>query len=216
MRKRAGVRLPTNQSRQRSIVACERPLGTAPFLFKDRPAAAQQLIQRASIFDLTNSWNQVDSQRIDDVGPDYAAAEWVLRCAGSVRFARSPRWLSDYNALAGLTGPAQLIGIDTTGSCVNDLGFGHIRGLKHLQTIKLNKNHLITNRTIEQLEPAKGSLRSVQVTTCGNITDDGLMALAKLTSLTDILVAGLPEVSNMDKCVSALKRSLPKCTIRVM
>ncbi|XP_011488346.1 ATP synthase subunit s, mitochondrial isoform X1 [Oryzias latipes] len=48
-------------------------------------------------------FNKVDHDRIKAVGPDRAAAEWLLRCGAKVRFRGFDRWHLDYNALP--TGP---------------------------------------------------------------------------------------------------------------
>ena len=42
---------------------------------------------------------RVDHSRVREVGPDRAAAEWVLRLGGSVKFCSIDRWTKDYNRL---------------------------------------------------------------------------------------------------------------------
>ncbi|XP_023348842.1 ATP synthase subunit s, mitochondrial, partial [Eurytemora carolleeae] len=62
------------------------------------------LRQNRSIFGLFQGWfdsvfNKVDEARIKEVGVDRAAAEWVLRCGGGVKWEGGGRMLTDYNAL---------------------------------------------------------------------------------------------------------------------
>ncbi|XP_059907678.1 ATP synthase subunit s, mitochondrial isoform X2 [Gadus macrocephalus] len=72
-------------------------------------------------------FNRVDYERIKAIGPDRAAAEWLLRCGAKVRFLGFERWHHDYNALP--TGPLdryKIQGIDATESCIMYRGFDHL------------------------------------------------------------------------------------------
>ena len=42
---------------------------------------------------------RVDKERVKAVGPDMAAAEWVLRLGGRVKFQHLDNWSTDYNRL---------------------------------------------------------------------------------------------------------------------
>jgi hypothetical protein len=58
-----------------------------------------------------------------------AAAEWILRCGGGVRFVSHPSTTRDYNILSHAKGGAKIESIDATESCVMSLGFPYLRGL---------------------------------------------------------------------------------------
>lgn len=69
----------------------------------------------------------MDYERIKAVGPDRAAAEWLLRCGAKVRFQGFERWHHDYNALpTGPLGRYKIQGIDATESCIMYRGFDHL------------------------------------------------------------------------------------------
>ena len=70
---------------------------------------------------------RVDYERIKTIGPDRAAAEWLLRCGAKVRFLGFDRWHHDYNALpTGPLGRYKIQGIDATESCIMYRGFDHL------------------------------------------------------------------------------------------
>lgn len=78
---------------------------------------------------------RVDYERIKAVGPDRAAAEWLLRCGAKVRFRGFDRWQHDYNGLpTGPLGRYQIQAIDATESCIMYRGFDYL-GEWRLHTI---------------------------------------------------------------------------------
>ena len=67
---------------------------------------------------------RVDEDRIKEVGPDRACAEWLLRCGAAVRYCGFAKWNDDYNLLP--VGPKDkflIEQVDATGSCIMHIGF---------------------------------------------------------------------------------------------
>lgn len=70
---------------------------------------------------------RVDHSRVAAVGPDRAAAEWVLRLGGSVKFINLDNWSSDYNRLpTEPQGRLQVEAIDVSGISITDNGLEHL------------------------------------------------------------------------------------------
>lgn len=85
---------------------------------------------------------RVDHDRIRAVGPDRAAAEWLLRCGAKVRFQGFDRWHLDYNALpTGPLGRYKIQAIDATESCIM------VRGFEHLGQCLTEQNRFPLRRT---------------------------------------------------------------------
>ncbi len=81
---------------------------------------------------------RVDYERIKAVGPDRAAAEWLLRCGAKVRFRGFDRWQHDYNGLpTGPLGRYRIEAIDAAESCIMYRGFDHLGkwSIKHTNTL---------------------------------------------------------------------------------
>lgn len=70
---------------------------------------------------------RVSQDRIKEVGPDRACAEWLLRCGAHVRFKGFDRWQTDYNTLSGDGfNKYRIEMIDATDSAVMRVGFPHL------------------------------------------------------------------------------------------
>uniref|UniRef100_A0A3P9IP29 Distal membrane arm assembly complex 2 like n=1 Tax=Oryzias latipes TaxID=8090 RepID=A0A3P9IP29_ORYLA len=162
-------------------------------------------------------FNKVDYDRIKAVGPDRAAAEWLLRCGAKVRFQGFDRWHLDYNALP--TGPLdryQIQGIDATESCIMVQGFDHLEGLRHVEEIKLCRCIYIQDACLERLsavENLQQSLLTMEVVSCGNVTDKGVVALHRLRNLESLFLSDLPGIKDKQSTVDRLQRALPRLDV---
>ncbi|XP_075879480.1 ATP synthase subunit s, mitochondrial [Nelusetta ayraudi] len=159
-------------------------------------------------------FNKVDYERIKAVGPDRAAAEWLLRCGAKVRFEGFERWHHDYNALpTGPLGRYKIQGIDATESCIMYRGFDHLDGLKHLEEIKFNKCIYIEDMCLERLssiESLQETLYMMELVSCGNVTDKGIIALHRLRNLEYLFLSDLPGIADKQKTVERLQTALPR------
>lgn len=82
------------------------------------------------------------------MGPDRAAAEWLLRCGAKVRFEGFERWHHDYNALpTGPLGRYKIQGIDATESCIMYRGFDHLGQCYSLDSITFSLISMNPTRT---------------------------------------------------------------------
>lgn len=80
-----------------------------------------------------------DASRVQEVGPERACAEWLLRCGAAIRWqtAGPGTFTKDYNALpATLSRDVKIVEIDATDSAIMELGFPHFYGLTELKRIK--------------------------------------------------------------------------------
>ncbi|XP_072533120.1 ATP synthase subunit s, mitochondrial [Salminus brasiliensis] len=164
-------------------------------------------------------FNKVDYERIKAVGPDRAAAEWLLRCGAKVRFRGFDRWQYDYNGLpTGPLGRYHIQAIDATESCIMYRGFDYLDGLEHVEEIRLNKCIYIEDTCLERLsqtENLQGSMRMMSVISCGNITDKGIIALHHLRNLEYLFLSDLPGIKEKEKTTDRVQTALPKLTIEL-
>ncbi|XP_059860575.1 ATP synthase subunit s, mitochondrial isoform X1 [Delphinus delphis] len=163
--------------------------------------------------------NRVDHERIRDVGPDRAASEWLLRCGALVRYHGQERWQKDYNHLP--TGPLdkyKIQAIDATDSCIMSIGFDHMEGLQHVEKIRLCKCHYIEDDCLErlsQLENLQKSMLEMEIISCGNVTDKGVIALHHLRNLKYLFLSDLPGIKEKEKIVQVFKTSLPSLELKL-
>ncbi|XP_036397696.1 ATP synthase subunit s, mitochondrial [Megalops cyprinoides] len=164
-------------------------------------------------------FNKVDYERIKAVGPDRAASEWLLRCGAKVRYQGFDRWQFDYNGLpTGPLGRYKIQAIDATESCIMYRGFDHLDGLKHVEEIKFNRCMYIEDTCMERLskiENLQASLRRLELISCGNVTDRGVIALHHLRNLDYLFLSDLPGVKEKEKTVERLQTALPQLVLEL-
>ncbi|XP_077395163.1 ATP synthase subunit s, mitochondrial [Festucalex cinctus] len=183
-------------------------------------ALKQREISRRHFWGWLNAvFNKVDYERIKAVGPDRAASEWLLRCGAKVRFLGLDHWHGDYNVLpTGPLGRFKIQAIDATDSCIMYRGFDHLEGLQHVEEVKLRKCIYIEDACLERLgslENLQESVFIMEVVSCGNVTDKGVIALHKLRNLEYLFLSDLPGVKDKQTTVERLKTALPRLDLHV-
>ncbi|XP_071527715.1 ATP synthase subunit s, mitochondrial isoform X2 [Panulirus ornatus] len=159
-------------------------------------------------------FNKVDENRIKEVGPDRACAEWLLRCGAFVKWQNRGSWTKDYNSLPATGGRLLKIEeVDATDSAIMHIGFPHFRGCKCIRRIVFHKASYLDDAGLIQLPLLEKSLKELQISSCGNVTADGLRNIKKLVNLEYLLLYDLPEISNKDSMVQELQEALPRCAI---
>uniref|UniRef100_A0A8D0GD06 Distal membrane arm assembly component 2 like n=1 Tax=Sphenodon punctatus TaxID=8508 RepID=A0A8D0GD06_SPHPU len=164
-------------------------------------------------------FNKVDYERIQAVGPDRAASEWLLRCGALVRYHGYDKWQRDYNGLpTGTLGKYKIQAIDATESCIMHQGFDYLDGLEHVEEIKLCKCIYILDACLQRISETatlQKSLLQLQIISCGNVTDQGILALHKLRNLEYLFLSDLPGIREREATVQVLKRSLPSLELKL-
>ncbi|XP_013790448.1 ATP synthase subunit s, mitochondrial-like isoform X1 [Limulus polyphemus] len=163
---------------------------------------------------LNSIFNRVDPARIKEVGPDRAAAEWLIRCGAAVKWKDMEKWQTDYNTLPGSGFHRYKVEvIDATDSAVMDIGFPHLRGLEHLRKMKFHRCSYLDNNALFMLAYVKNTLDNLEIVSCGNVSDEGVLSLQALQNLQYLYLYDLPEVRDREKCIHTLTQSLPKCLV---
>ncbi|NXM06192.1 ATP5S synthase, partial [Tyrannus savana] len=162
---------------------------------------------------------RVDYERIQAVGPDRAASEWLLRCGALVRFQGSPKWQQDYNGLpTGPLGKYKIEAINATDSCIMYRGFDYLDGLEHVRDIKLEKCMYIQDECLQRLSETNNlqkSLLQLKIISCGNVTDKGILALHKLMNLKYLYLSDLPGIREKETTFHALQQALPELELEL-
>lgn len=162
---------------------------------------------------LNNVANKVDISRIEEVGPDRAAAEWLLKCGAKVKFAGSSSFEGDYNSLVSSGRSKQIVEIDGTDSTIFSVGFPYLKGLKSVEKVTIKRNPYLDDEALPMLELINDSLRTLELLTIANVTDKGVRSLVVLTKLKKLVLFNLPSVKSRSECLEHLQANLPNCDV---
>ncbi|KAE9547970.1 hypothetical protein FO519_008822 [Halicephalobus sp. NKZ332] len=172
---------------------------------------------------IIDSFNLVDKSRVKEVGPDRAAAEWIVRNGGKVKFDKLNDVFTDYNVLIKATAeldprlPAHqvhLVEIDATDSSVSGFGCMHFEGLKHILDVKFVRCKQLHDFGLEYMGNYVGNkVACLTVESCPRITEYGLAHLEKFKALECLTLKDLKRVHKAEDTIEKLKKSLPKCEI---
>ena len=100
---------------------------------------AIQVQPKANFFGwLLPYFNQVDYHRLEQVGPDRACAEWLLKNGAHVKWVDSEKFVKDYNSLPVSGGRSWKVQeVDATEASITEHGFLYFKGLKHFDKLRL-------------------------------------------------------------------------------
>ncbi|UXI16902.1 Calcium-binding mitochondrial carrier protein [Sarcoptes scabiei] len=162
----------------------------------------------------------VDDDKIRDLGPERAAAEWLIRNGAKVVWSKRPDQLSnDYDAIVNDDTDERkyekdtIIAIDATGSSINHVGFPYLKNLKNLRKIIFNETEFLDNQALKLLKEFQIDLKHLEIIKCFDITDGGILFLKDLRSLEFLKLEQLDSVKNRQYCYDILKNSLDSCKI---
>nr|XP_012148892.1 PREDICTED: ATP synthase subunit s, mitochondrial isoform X2 [Megachile rotundata] len=158
-------------------------------------------------------FNRVDEDRVKEVGPDRACAEWLLKNGGFVKWKDVPELLTDYNALPKNGQQYYIEGVDANNAGICDVGFEHFKGCKYVKDIKLENCKYVDNNALPYLSILKDSLNNLEIISCANISDEGLLSLKVLKNLESLKLQGLIYVKKKDFVNRELSEALPNCKI---
>lgn len=161
------------------------------------------------------AFNRVDTERLKTVGPDRMCAEWIIKNGGAVRFASKPKVIyKEYDMLSeGNSYSSKLKEIDATDACIMKIGFEHLKGCTAIDKIILNRCKHLEHDALSGLHYVKETLKELQVTSCYNFRDAGILSLKSLENLKELIIYDLPYVANLDQVKNELKEALPHCNI---
>ncbi|KAK2578930.1 hypothetical protein KPH14_011136 [Odynerus spinipes] len=165
------------------------------------------LSRRPLFYWLTVIFNRVDSERIKEVGPDRACAEWLLKNGAYVKWQNSSEYLTDYNFLLEEKGTKYIQAVKAVDAGITYVGFPYFDGCKHIEKVKLIDCRYICNTAMHMLSYLKDSLKHLEVIGCASVTDEGLSSLKNLKNLKILKLGEMPYLQNPD----AIKKELTEC-----
>ena len=104
--------------------------------------------------------------------------------------------------------------IDGTDSCIMEHGFEHLKGLTELWKMTLVNNKYLTDDSMQMLaHVTKDKLKWLHLASNGNISDNGVLQLARMKKLEYLKLENLQEMKNPRNVLQELESKLPSCQI---
>lgn len=158
-------------------------------------------------------FNRIDEDRIKEVGPDRACAEWLLRNGAFVKWKDISEVLTDYNALPKDGQQYYIEGVNANNAGICDIGFEHFKGCKYVKDIKIENCKYIDDNALSYLSILQDTLKNLEIIACRGVTDEGLLSLKVLKKLERLKIQGLTFVHKKDSTCKELSEALPNCKI---
>ncbi|XP_074597160.1 ATP synthase subunit s, mitochondrial [Brevipalpus obovatus] len=157
--------------------------------------------------------NQVEVDRIKEVGPEQAAAEWLIRNGAKVKWRTQNNWQVKYERDPNVPSDDFLEAIDGTDSSIMSIGFDHLENLRGVDQVVLRRCPLLDDEALNKLSLISHSLNNLHIISCYRVTDTGINYLVKLKNLNYLKIFDLPEVKDAKKLEEYLKSELPDCHV---
>lgn len=160
------------------------------------------------------AFNRVDIDRQRLVGADRLCAEWVIKNGGGICTVDAPsRLIKDYNILPPEHYRFKVKVVDGSGASLMKIGLDHFKGCNHIDTVIFHKCKHLESDGLNGLVHLKETLKSLQISECDNISDDGLAVIKEMKNLQELRIFNMRYVKNIDDVIQKFKKALPKCRI---
>lgn len=168
---------------------------------------------------IDDTFNRLDDDRIKEIGPNLACAEWLMKNGAQVRWKGCKEFVSHYNCLPNITScnlGQFLIEQVYAGkeASISHIGFNYFKNCKNISQVEFVGCNTIDNEALSKLNILKDYLTSLKINGCVNVSDQGIMSLEQLQALKYLELKNLQFLSEPEARIDHLKRKLPECNVQ--
>ncbi|VVC27728.1 Hypothetical protein CINCED_3A003958 [Cinara cedri] len=156
-------------------------------------------IGKCFYYELHNTWTSIcigfiiviklfvklslDDDRIKEVGPNMACAEWLMKNGAQIRWKGCEEFVNHYNCLP-IKSRGQQFQIEEVyagrESSISSIGFPFFTGCKNISEVAFVGCHTINDEALSKLKILKDNLTTLKINGCMNVTDKGILTLEHL------------------------------------
>ncbi|CAI6349751.1 unnamed protein product [Macrosiphum euphorbiae] len=167
---------------------------------------------------IDDTFNRLDDDRIKEIGPNLACAEWLMKNGAQVRWKGCKEYVRHYDYLPNTTPVHReqfLIQQVYAGkeASISHLGFSYFKNCKHISEVEFDGCNSINNKALIELNILKGYLTSLKINNCANVSDQGIISLKHLQELKHLELKNIKFLSDPEKTIDFLRTKLPECNI---
>ncbi|CAI6365752.1 unnamed protein product [Macrosiphum euphorbiae] len=168
---------------------------------------------------IDDTFNRFDDDRIKEIGPNLACAEWLMKNGAQVRWKGCKEFVSHYNCLPNITScnlGQFLIEQVYAGkeASISHIGFDYFKNCKNISEVEFVGCHTIDNEALSKLNILKDYLTNLKINGCINVSDQGIKSLEQLQALKYLELKNLQFLSEPEATIDHLKIKLPECNIQ--
>ncbi|KAL5008275.1 hypothetical protein ScPMuIL_013856 [Solemya velum] len=157
-------------------------------------------------------------ERLKFLGPDLAAAHFIVARHGAVKFLGREKWFrrdksGAYYIPNRRVDGLQVEAIDASGTELMYVGLDNLVDLECLRYLSVSNCQLIDDWCLSRLHMFSETLEFLDVSGCPQVTERGLACLHHLRKLKGLNIANLPKIANKELVTLYLEEMLPDCTV---
>ncbi|XP_060836286.1 ATP synthase subunit s, mitochondrial-like [Rhopalosiphum padi] len=168
---------------------------------------------------IDNTFNCLDDDRIKEIGPNLACAEWLMKNGARVRWKGCKEYVSHYDCLPNTTSihlKQFVIEQVYAGkeASISHIGFSYFKNCKNISKVEFDKCDSINNEALIKLNILKDHLTNLKINDCVNISDQGIRSLEQLQALKYLELKNVKFLSEPGTMIDHLKTKLPECNVQ--
>ncbi|KAL4148175.1 hypothetical protein QTP88_002459 [Uroleucon formosanum] len=168
---------------------------------------------------IDDTFNCLDDDRIEKIGPNLACAEWLMKNGAKIRWKGCKEFVSHYDCLPNTTSihlkqfVVEHVYAGKEAS-ISHVGFRYFKNCTHISNIEFDGCNSINNEALGQLNILKDYLKNLKINNCVNVSDQGIMSLEQLQALKYLELKNVKCLSEPKIMIGHLKTKLPECNVQ--
>ncbi|KRZ16986.1 Protein disulfide-isomerase [Trichinella pseudospiralis] len=148
------------------------------------------------------------------LGPDLAAAHFIVHRGGAVKFFNDSRW-HRVNSKGEYVLPGRKLpeGIDASNMALMFEGLSNLVNLEKIRFLSLKNCEYVNDWCMSQMKQFENTLEFLDLSYCSKLTADGLSALSCLKKLKYLRLEGLDQVKNIGVVAVRLEDTIPQLQV---
>ncbi|CAC5419561.1 Distal membrane-arm assembly complex protein 2 [Mytilus coruscus] len=158
-------------------------------------------------------------ERHDKLGPELAAAHFIVGRGGAVKLLDRNRWIrrdhtGSYTLPRWMMDNMFVEGIDASYTDLLYEGLENLEGLSELKFLNLSNCKYIDDFCLSKLQMFGDTLEVLDVSGCERVTENGIACVHHLPNLKVLNIADTPNVKQKEILTIYIEELLPQCIIR--
>ncbi|KAL5234108.1 hypothetical protein ACI65C_001518 [Semiaphis heraclei] len=164
---------------------------------------------------MTHSTGNLDDDRIKEIGPNLACAEWLMKNGAKIKWKGCKEYVSHYDCLPNTTSThLKQFKIEHVyagkEASISHIGFKYFKDCHNISNMEFDGCSSIDNEALDELIILKDYLKCLKINDCKNVSDQGIMSLEQLKALKYLELKNVKCLIKPERMIGLLKTKLPE------